>query len=51
MSGTIIALSSSTSSVFGKLIIRDTRAIAARGRIALNRGRGRARGRGLRGGA
>jgi len=42
MSGTAIALGSSTSSVPGKLTIRDIRAVAARGRIALNRGRGRA---------
>jgi hypothetical protein len=50
MSGTIIASSSSTSSAPSKPTIRDTRAVAARGRMALNRGRGRARGRGLRGG-
>ena len=49
-SGTAIALGSGTSSAPGKPIIRDTRAAAARGRMALNRGRGRAQGRGLRGG-
>ena len=48
-SGTAIASSSGTSSAPGKLTIRDTRAAAARGRMALNRGRGRAQGRGLRG--
>jgi hypothetical protein len=48
--GTAIASSSSTSSAPGKLTIRDTRAVVARGRIALNRGRGRAQGRGSRGG-
>jgi len=42
MSGNTIALDSSTSSAPGELIIRDTRAVAARGRMALNRGRGRA---------
>jgi hypothetical protein len=50
MSGTVIALSFSTSSALGKLTIRDMRAVVARGRMALNRGRGKARGRGLRGG-
>jgi hypothetical protein len=49
-SGTTIALGSSTSSAPSKPTIRDTRAAAARGRTALNRGRGRAQGRGLRGG-
>jgi len=49
-SGTTIASSSSTSSAPSKPTIKDTRAAAARGRMALNRGRGRARGRGLRGG-
>ena len=49
-SGTAIALGSSTSSAPGEPTIRDTRAAAARGRMALNRGRGRAQGRGLRGG-
>ena len=49
-SGTAIASSSGTSSAPGELTIRDTRAAAARGRMALNRGRGRAQGRGLRGG-
>ena len=39
-SGTAIALGSSTSSALGKLTIKDTRATAARGRMALNRGRG-----------
>jgi hypothetical protein len=39
-SGTAIASSFSTSSALGKLTIKDTRAAAARGRIALNRGRG-----------
>jgi hypothetical protein len=48
--GTAIASSSGTSSAPSKPIIRDTRAIAARGRIALNRGKGSAQGRGLRGG-
>jgi hypothetical protein len=42
ISGTAIASSSNTSSASSKLIIKDTRAIVARGRIALNRGRGRA---------
>jgi hypothetical protein len=42
ISGTAIALDSSTLSAPGKPTIRDTRAAAARGRIALNRGRGRA---------
>ena len=41
-SGTAIASGSGTSSALGKLTIKDTRAAAARGRIALNRGRGRA---------
>jgi len=49
-SGTVIALGSSTSSALGEPTIRDTRAAAARGRMALNRGRGRAQGRGSRGG-
>ena len=49
-SGTAIASSSSTLSAPSKPTIRDTRAIAARGRMALNRGRGRAQGRGSRGG-
>jgi len=39
-SGTAIASSSSTSSALGKPTIKDTRAAAARGRMALNRGRG-----------
>ena len=47
--GTAIALGSSTSSAPGEPTIRDTRAAAARGRMSLNRGRGRAQGRGLRG--
>jgi len=38
-SGTAIASGSSTSSAPGKPTIRDTRAAAARGRMALNRGR------------
>jgi len=41
-SGTAIALGFSTSSAPGEPTIRDIRATAARGRIALNRGRGRA---------
>ena len=44
-SGTAIASGSSTSSALGKLTIKDIRAIAARGKMALNRGRG---GRGTR---
>jgi hypothetical protein len=40
MSGIAIASSSSTLSAPSKSTIRDTRAAAARGRIALNRGRG-----------
>ena len=48
-SGTAIALGSGTSSAPGKPTIRDTRAAVARGRMALNRGRGRAQGRGSRG--
>ena len=44
-SGTAIASSSSTSSALGKPTIKDMRAIAARGKMALNRGRG---GRGTR---
>ena len=40
MSGIAIASSSSTLSALGKLIIKDTRAAAARGRMVLNRGRG-----------
>ena len=54
-SGTIIALGSRTSRALGapgEPTVRDTRAAAARGRKALNRGRGgprgRGRGRGLR---
>ena len=39
-SGTTIASSSSTSSAPSKPTIKDTRAAAARGRMALNRGRG-----------
>jgi hypothetical protein len=42
ISRTTIALGSSTSSVPSKLTIRDTRAAAARGRMELSRGRGRA---------
>jgi hypothetical protein len=42
MLGTTIASGSSTSSAPGKPTIRDTRVAAARGKIALNRGRGRA---------
>ena len=49
-SGTAIALGSSTSGAPGEPTIRDTRAAAARGRLALDRGRGGGRGRGLRGG-
>jgi len=49
-SGTAIASGSSTSSTPGKPTIRDTRAAVVRGRMALNRGRGRAQGRGSRGG-
>ena len=49
-SGTTIASGSGTSSAPGEPTIRDTRAAAARGRMALNRGRGRAQGRGSRGG-
>jgi len=49
-SGTAIASGSGTSSAPGEPTIRDTRAVAARGRIVLNRGRWRAQGRGLRGG-
>jgi hypothetical protein len=41
-SRTAIASSFSTLSAPGKLIIRDIRATAARGRMALNKGRGRA---------
>ena len=48
--GTAIALGSGTSSATGELIIRDTRAVAAKGRMALNKGRGRAQGRGSKGG-
>ena len=48
-SGTAIASSSSTLSALGKPIIRDTSATAARGRLALDRGRGGGKGRGLRG--
>ena len=48
-SGTAIASSSSTFGAPGKLTIRDTRAAAARGRLALDRGRGGGKGRGLRG--
>ena len=44
-SGTAIASGSGTSSALGEPIIKDTRAAAARGRMALNRGRG---GRGTR---
>ena len=44
-SGTAIASGSSTSSALGEPTIKDTRAAAARGRMALNRGRG---GRGTR---
>jgi hypothetical protein len=44
-SGTAIASGSSTSSALGEPTIKDTRAIAAKGRMALNRGRG---GRGTR---
>jgi len=40
ISGTAIALGSSTSSAPSKPTIRDIRAAAARGRMALNRGRG-----------
>jgi hypothetical protein len=47
--GTAIASGSSISSAPSEPTIRDTRAAAARGRMALNRGRGRAQGRGLRG--
>ena len=50
MLGTAIALGSGTSSAPGEPTIRDTRAVVARGRVALNRGRGRAQGRRLRGG-
>ena len=39
-SGTAIASSSSTLGAPGKLTIRDTRAAAARGKLALDRGRG-----------
>jgi hypothetical protein len=39
-SGTAIASSSSTSSALGKPTIKNIRAIAARGRIILNKGRG-----------
>jgi len=49
-SGTAIASSSGTSGAPGEPIIRDTRAAAARGRLALDRGRGGGRGRGSRGG-
>jgi len=42
ISGITIALSSNTSSAPGKPTIKDTRATAARGKMALNRGRGRA---------
>jgi hypothetical protein len=45
---TAIALGSSTSSAPSKPTIRDTRAAAARGRMALNRGRGRAQSKGSR---
>jgi len=48
-SGTAIASSSSTSSALGKPTIRDTRAAAARGKLALDKGRGGGKGRGLRG--
>ena len=48
-SGTAIALGSSTSGAPGEPTIRDTRAAAARGRLALDRGRGGGKGRGLRG--
>ena len=48
-SGTAIASSSSTLGAPGKLTIRDTRAAAARGRLALDRGRGGGKGRGSRG--
>jgi len=41
-SGTAIASGSSTSSAPGKPTSRDIRAAAARGRMALNRERGRA---------
>jgi hypothetical protein len=44
-SGTAIASGSGTSSALGEPTIKDTRAAAARGRMALNRGRG---GRGTR---
>jgi len=40
--GTTIASGFGTLSAPSKPTIRDTRAIAARGRMALNRGRGRA---------
>jgi hypothetical protein len=49
-SRTAVASGFGTSSAPGKPTIRDTRAAAARGRMALNRGRGRAQGRGSRGG-
>jgi hypothetical protein len=45
---TAIALGSSTSSAPSEPTIRDTRAVIARGRMALNRGRGSAQSRGLR---
>jgi hypothetical protein len=48
-SGTAIASGSGTSSASGEPTIRGAGAIAARGRMALNRGRGRAQGRGSRG--
>ena len=49
-SGTAIALGFGTLGALGELTIKDTRAAAARGRLALDRGRGGGRGRGLRGG-
>ena len=48
-SGTTIASGSGTSEALealGELTVRNTRAVAARGREALNRGRGGPRGRG-----
>jgi hypothetical protein len=42
MSGTAIASSFSTSSAPSKLTIKDIKATAARGKMALNKGRGRA---------
>jgi hypothetical protein len=46
--GTAIASSSRILGAPGELIVKDTRAAAARGRSSLNRGRWGASGRGLR---